>query len=71
VPGTVEVEGVRNGTNVRRGGSTEGRPDDVIGVIDRGTYRACVRCAREQIVEGSPGSRPAAPSSAIRRPESA
>ena len=53
MPTTVEVEVVKNGTNVRRGGSTKGKPDNVVGVIDRGTYQARVQCAGEEIVEGN------------------
>lgn len=50
---TVDVEVIKNGTNVRRGGSTKGQPDNIIGAINRGTYSAHVQCAGEEIVEGS------------------
>lgn len=48
----VNVEVVANGTNVRRGGSTQG-PDNIIGAIDRGTYAANVQCAGGEVVEAS------------------
>ncbi|RTL66150.1 MAG: hypothetical protein EKK42_18555 [Pseudonocardiaceae bacterium] len=42
----------KNGTNVRRGGSTKGSPDNILGAIDAGDYNAIGQCAGEQITEG-------------------
>lgn len=38
---------------MRRRDSTKGKPDNVIGVIHRGSYHARIRCAGEQVVEGN------------------
>ena len=42
----------QNGTNVRRGGSTQG-PNNVMGSIDKGSYNALVQMAGGEVVQGS------------------
>ena len=49
---TVKVNVFKNGTNLRSGGSTQG-PNNVIAVINAGTYEALYQCAGGNVTEGS------------------
>ena len=49
---SVKVNVFKNGTNLRRGGSTRG-PDNVISVINAGNFEALYQCAGQDVTEGS------------------
>jgi hypothetical protein len=47
------VKVFKSGTNVRRGGSTQGQPDNIIGAIGIGEYNAITQAAGQEVVEGA------------------